>query len=190
MRLIVIDNYDSFTYNLVHIFRELGLKNDMKIVRNDQFEIDEVEVYKNILLSPGSGLPKDAGHMPEVIRRFAPEKNILGVCLGHQGIGENFGCELYNPLKVYHGLVTPVRIISRDEIFDGIPEEFDVCRYHSWVINASSVSDDLEVTSIDESGSVMSVRHKLLNVRGVQFHPESVMTQHGKKIIQNWIELE
>ncbi len=188
-KVIVIDNYDSFTYNLVHILRELGLKGDLRIVRNDQFELDEVEEYDHVLLSPGPGLPSNAGLMPEVIKRYASTKNILGVCLGHQGIGEAFGSELFNLPQVYHGVVTQVNVTQEDGIFKGIPKSFKACRYHSWVIKKETISKELEVTSVAENGNIMSVRHKEYCVRGVQFHPESIMTKYGEKMIQNWLKL-
>ncbi len=188
-KVIVIDNYDSFTYNLVHILRELGLNNDLKIVRNDRFELDLISDYDHILLSPGPGLPKNAGLMPQVIKKYAPTKNILGVCLGHQGIGEAFGSELFNLPQVYHGVVTEVEVIQDDYIFEGIPRSFQACRYHSWVIKRESIGEDLEITSVAENGNIMSVRHKEFNVRGVQFHPESIMTRHGEKMVKNWLRL-
>ncbi|MEO9871376.1 anthranilate synthase component II [Ekhidna sp.] len=188
-KVLVIDNYDSFTYNLVHILRELGLEDSMRIVRNDQFELDEVEEFDCILLSPGPGVPKHTGLMPEVIKRYAPSKNILGVCLGHQAIGEAFGAELLNLSKVYHGMVTPIELKVKDEIFEGLPNSFNVCRYHSWVIEKNAVPDDLIITSVAENGNIMSIKHRNFNVRGVQFHPESIMTEYGKKIIENWIML-
>ena len=188
MSILVIDNYDSFTYNLVHILRELGYSDTMRIVRNDQFELDEVEDFDNILLSPGPGVPKDAGLMPQVIKRYAPSKNILGVCLGHQAIGEAFGSELLNLPKVYHGIVTNIEVKGEDRLFEGIPSSYRVCRYHSWVIDKEKVGADLEVTSVAENGNIMSVKHRAYNVRGVQFHPESIMTEHGKKLIENWLE--
>ncbi len=188
-KVLVIDNYDSFTYNLVHILRELGAGEAMKIVRNDQFEIDEVENFDQILLSPGPGLPKDAGLMPKVIERYAASKNILGVCLGHQGIGEVFGGRLFNLPQVYHGMVTPIELTASDPLFEGIPTEFKVCRYHSWVIEKDSLPKQIEVTSVAENGNVMSIRHKEYNVRGVQFHPESIMTEHGKALMKNWLAL-
>jgi len=188
-KILVIDNYDSFTYNLVHILRELGLDKQMRIVRNDKFEIEEVEAYDNILLSPGPGVPKDGGHMPKVITKYASEKNILGVCLGHQAIGEAFGSSLYNLPQVYHGMVTPIEVVEEDRLFSGIPSSFNVCRYHSWVIDKESVSPDLVITSVAENGNIMSVKHKEYNVRGVQFHPESIMTEHGIQLMKNWIEL-
>ena len=186
-KVLVIDNYDSFTYNLVHILREFGLDESMRIVRNDKFELDEIEEYDYVLLSPGPGVPADAGLMPQVIKRFATSKNILGVCLGHQAVGEAFGCELFNLPHVYHGMVTPIEIIDEDLIFKGLPKAFNVCRYHSWVIEKENISDELIVTSVAENGNIMSVKHKEYNVRGVQFHPESIMTEHGKQIIQNWL---
>ncbi len=188
-KVLVIDNYDSFTYNLVHILRKLGHSEDMKIVRNDQFQLEEVEEYESVLLSPGSGLPKDAGLMPEVVKTFSSSKNILGVCLGHQGIGEAFGGKLFNLPQVYHGMVTPIEIIVEDKIFSGIPQTFNACRYHSWVVEKDSIGDELEVTSVAENGNVMSIQHKKYNVRGVQFHPESIMTEHGEKLIENWLQL-
>lgn len=188
-KVLVIDNYDSFTYNLVHILRELGMEEHMRIVRNDAFTMDEVEHYDCILLSPGPGVPKDAGLMPQLIKQYACTKNILGVCLGHQAIGEAFGSQLLNLPKVFHGMVTPINVIESDELFDGIPESFNVCRYHSWVIDRQTVTDQLIVTSIAENGNIMSVRHKDYQVRGVQFHPESIMTEHGKRLINNWLSL-
>lgn len=187
MSVLVIDNYDSFTYNLVHILRELGLSDSMRIVRNDQFGLEEVDEYQNILLSPGPGIPKDAGLMPQVIEKYGSSKNILGVCLGHQGIGEAFGSQLLNLPKVYHGIVTNIEVLVEDRLFKGLPTQYRVCRYHSWVIDKDKVGDDLEVTSIAENGNIMSVRHKKYNVRGVQFHPESIMTEHGKKLMENWL---
>ena len=188
-KVLVIDNYDSFTYNLVHILRELGVGESMKIVRNDQFEIDEVEEYDHVLLSPGPGLPKDAGLMPKVIERYAKSKNILGVCLGHQGIGEVFGATLLNLPQVYHGMVTPIEVVLNDPLFNGLPSAFNVCRYHSWVIEKGTLPEDMEVTSIAENGNIMSIRHKEYNIRGVQFHPESIMTEHGKTLMKNWLAL-
>jgi len=187
-RILVIDNYDSFTYNLVHILRKLGLKDQIRIVRNDKFKMEEVEGYSHILLSPGPGVPKDAGLMPAIIKDYSSSKNILGVCLGHQGIGEIFGCSLLNLPTVFHGMVTPVEVVEEDQLFIGLPKRFNVCRYHSWVIDKDSISKDLIITSTAENGNIMSIKHKEYNVRGVQFHPESIMTEHGEKLIKNWIE--
>jgi len=189
-KVLVIDNYDSFTYNLVHILRELGLENEMKVVRNDTFSLEEVDEYENILLSPGPGVPKDAGFMPGVIKEYAPAKNILGVCLGHQGIGEAFGSSLFNLPHVFHGMVTPIEVIEKDRLFEGLPQKFDVCRYHSWVIDKNNLSDELLVTSVAENGDIMSIKHKQYEVRGVQFHPESIMTEYGKELMKNWLMLK
>ena len=188
-KVLVIDNYDSFTYNLVHILRTLIDEDHLEVVRNDVFEIEEVDGFEHILLSPGPGVPRDAGLMPEVIKRFAPTKNILGVCLGHQGIGEAFGASLLNLPQVFHGMVTPIEVVEKDELFNGIPDTYNVCRYHSWVIDKTSISEELKVTSVAENGNVMSVKHREYNVRGVQFHPESIMTEHGERLIKNWLGL-
>ncbi len=188
-KVFVIDNYDSFTYNLVHILRELGLEEATRIARNDQFDLNEIKAFDYVLLSPGPGVPMDGGLMPEVIHTYAQTKNILGVCLGHQAIGEAFGGKLYNLPHVYHGMVTPIEIIENDKLFKGLPSSFNVCRYHSWVIEKEHVPSDLIVTSVAENGNIMSVKHRDYNVRGVQFHPESIMTEHGKQIIKNWLEL-
>lgn len=187
MKILVVDNYDSFTYNLVHIIRELGY--DMRIVLNDQFELAEVDLYDHILLSPGPGIPKNAGLMPSLINQYASSKNILGVCLGHQAIGEAFGGELLNLDRVYHGIVTPIEILESDQLFDGLPDSYQVCRYHSWVIKKESIPNDLLITSVAENGNIMSVRHKTFNVRGVQFHPESIMTEHGIQLMKNWLSI-
>lgn len=190
-KVLVIDNYDSFTYNLVHILRELGMGDHMEVHRNDKIAVDYVEEFEHILLSPGPGLPGDAGIMPEVIKRYSPSKNILGVCLGHQGIGEAFGAELFNLPTVFHGVATRVDLTKvQDRLFRDIPSSFKVCRYHSWAIKPDTVPDSLEVTVDDADGNVMALRHKEYNVRGVQFHPESIMTEHGKKMMQNWLNTE
>ncbi|MFY0686900.1 MAG: aminodeoxychorismate/anthranilate synthase component II [Cyclobacteriaceae bacterium] len=189
-RVIVIDNYDSFTYNLVHILKEMGLGNEMDVFRNDKISVDEVGDYRNILLSPGPGVPKDAGIMPEVIKKYASAKNILGVCLGHQGIGEGFGAKLFNLPIVYHGVTTDIAITAKDELFEGIPDTFKVCRYHSWAIDSHELPKSIQVTAKDPDGRIMAIKHESYNVRGVQFHPESIMTEHGKKMIENWIALE
>jgi anthranilate synthase component II len=185
-KILVIDNYDSFTYNLVHILRELG--EEPVVVRNDKITVDDVDNFDLILLSPGPGLPAQAGIMPEVLKKFSATKSILGICLGHQAIGECFGGKLYNLPQVYHGMVTPVKLTREDTLFQNIPTEFKVCRYHSWVINHEGFPEELEITSVDDNGIIMSVKHKRYNVRGIQYHPESVMTEHGKQIIKNWLE--
>ncbi|MDW3193299.1 MAG: aminodeoxychorismate/anthranilate synthase component II [Cytophagales bacterium] len=188
-RVLVLDNYDSFTYNLVHILRELGLSDQMEVHRNDKISLDAVDQFDDILLSPGPGVPQDAGIMPELIKRYAPTKNILGVCLGHQAIGEAFGATLYNLPLVYHGVTTEVEIdAAGDVLFEDIPEKFTVCRYHSWVIEPDSLPANLKITVRGEEGRIMGLAHKQYNVRGVQFHPESIMTEHGKKMIENWLK--
>lgn len=188
-KVLVIDNYDSFTYNLVHILRELGLGADMEVHRNDKIPVDYVEEFERILLSPGPGLPKDAGIMPEVIRRYGPSRSILGVCLGHQGIAECFGASLFNLPVVFHGVATKALLTKeQDTLFDGLPPEFNVCRYHSWAVSADSVPKALAVTALDVSGNIMAIKHRDYRVRGVQFHPESIMTEHGKQMIRNWID--
>ena len=189
-KILVLDNYDSFTYNLVHILRELGFSDDMEVHRNDKISLDAVEGFENILLSPGPGVPKDAGIMPELIKRYGASKNILGVCLGHQAIGEAFGATLYNLPLVYHGVTTEVMVDAEvDRLFEGIPTYFTVCRYHSWVVEPDSLPDDLRITVRGEEGRIMGLAHKKYNVRGVQFHPESIMTEHGIKMIKNWLNL-
>lgn len=189
-RVLVLDNYDSFTYNLVHILRELGLSDQMEVHRNDKISLDEVDNFDDILLSPGPGVPKDAGIMPELIKRYGPTKNILGVCLGHQAIGEAFGASLYNLPLVYHGITTEVEVDEEvDVLFKDLPGKFTVCRYHSWVVKPDSLPADLRITVRGEEGRVMGLAHKEYMVRGVQFHPESIMTEHGKKMIENWLNL-
>lgn len=187
-KVLVIDNYDSFTYNLVHILRELGLDEEMEVHRNDKISVDYAAEFERILLSPGPGLPKDAGIMPEVIKRYADSKSILGVCLGHQGIAESFGAELFNLPTVFHGVATRVDLTAdQDVLFEGLPPYFDVCRYHSWAVRPEHLPATLKVTAVDDEGNIMALKHADLKVRGVQFHPESIMTEHGKQMMKNWI---
>jgi anthranilate synthase component 2 len=183
-KVFVIDNYDSFTYNLVHYLEELDCAVTVK--RNDQFELDELNDYSFILLSPGPGIPADSGLLKAAIERFAPTKNILGICLGQQAIGEVFGARLVNLDKVYHGVATPVHIAKEDLLFKNIPKSFEVGRYHSWVVE-TPLPETLEATSFDEEGQLMSLKHKTYQVRAVQYHPESILTPYGKKILENWI---
>ena len=183
-KVFVIDNYDSFTYNLVHYLEELDC--EVTVKRNDQFELDELEDYPLLLLSPGPGIPDESGLLKAVIERYAPSKKILGICLGQQAIGEVFGASLINLDKVYHGIATPVKVIKEDVLFKDIPEKFDIGRYHSWVV-ATPLPEELIATSVDEEGQLMSLRHKTYDVCAVQYHPESVLTPHGKKILDNWI---
>lgn len=183
--ILVIDNYDSFTYNLVHYLEDLDC--EVTVYRNDEFELDEIAHFDKILLSPGPGIPDEAGLLKAVITKYAQTKSILGVCLGQQAIGEVFGGTLSNLEKVYHGVSSIVKTSVTDELlFEGLGTEFEVGRYHSWVVDAN-LPEVLEATSFDENGQVMSLRHKKYDVRGVQFHPESVLTPNGKKILENWL---
>ena len=187
MKILVLDNYDSFTYNLVHIIRELGY--DMDIFRNDKISLEGVQKYDKILLSPGPGIPDEAGIMKSLVKEYGPTKSILGVCLGHQGIAEVYGAELFNLPTVLHGVTSKVKVTMRSEkIFLELPERFDVTHYHSWAVVPSSISGSLDVTAINDDGLVMAIAHRRFDVRGVQFHPESIMTQYGKEIINNWLK--
>ena len=187
MKIVIIDNYDSFTYNLAHLVKELGT--EVTVLRNDQFQLDDLEVYHKIILSPGPGIPCEAGLLMDVIRHYANRKPILGVCLGHQAIGEVFGARLENLSDVFHGVATPCRIVSDDPIFSGLPTNITVGRYHSWVVSRNGLPDCLEVTAVSDEGQIMALKHKTLNVRGIQFHPESVLTPDGKKMLRNWMFL-
>ena len=187
MKIAIIDNYDSFTYNLSHLVKELGA--EVTVVRNDQFELSDLEPYSKIILSPGPGIPSEAGLLLDVIRTYAGKKPILGVCLGHQAIGEVFGGKLENLSDVFHGVATPCHIVNDDPIFSGIERDITIGRYHSWVVSNENFPDCLEVTAVSDEGQVMALRHKTLNVRGIQFHPESVLTPDGKKMLQNWLFL-
>jgi anthranilate synthase component 2 len=186
MKILVLDNYDSFTYNLVYILRELGYGDQMDIYRNDKIALEEVEAYDKILLSPGPGLPRDAGIMPELIRKYSATKDILGICLGHQAIGEAFGGSLNNLTEVVHGVASEVKL-KEDVLFKGLPETFKIGRYHSWVIDESTLPEELIVTAKTPDGQIMAVKHREYKVRGLQFHPESILTENGKKIMENWI---
>ncbi|WP_242918768.1 anthranilate synthase component II [Pontibacter liquoris] len=186
MDVLVIDNYDSFTYNLVHLMLELGTT--VTVRRNDKTTLEEVSGYQKIMLSPGPGIPDEAGMLKEIIRTFGPTKSLLGVCLGHQAIGEVYGGKLFNSNEVWHGIATPVQVISEDEVlFKNMPQQFSTGRYHSWLVE-KALPDCLTATAVDEAGNIMALRHRDYDVRGVQFHPESVLTEHGRKIIKNWLE--
>ncbi|MDI9310261.1 MAG: aminodeoxychorismate/anthranilate synthase component II [Limnohabitans sp.] len=186
MKIIVIDNYDSFTYNLVHYLEDFNC--EVTVYRNDEFELAELEKFDKILLSPGPGIPSEAGLLKQVIEKYASTKSILGVCLGQQAIGEVFGGQLTNLEKVYHGVATKVKLTNPDEVlFRDLPAEFEVGRYHSWVVANENFPAVLEVTSVDSNGQIMSLKHKSYDVRGVQYHPESVLTPLGKKILENWV---
>lgn len=189
MRILVLDNYDSFTYNLVHIIRELGYGDSMDVFRNDKISLKDVANYDAILLSPGPGIPSEAGILLDLIREYGSTKNILGICLGHQAIGEVYGAELYNMKDVLHGVATPVSLIKKDDyLFRDIPDEFTVCRYHSWAVDSKTVNGKLTINSTDEKGIVMGLSHDDYKVRGLQFHPESILTENGKQLIKNWLE--
>jgi len=184
-KVLVIDNYDSFTYNLVHYLEDLNC--DVTVVRNDKLDLEDVKPFDKIVLSPGPGIPDEAGLLKAIIREYAATKSILGVCLGQQAIGEVFGGSLVNLDEVYHGVATNVTICVDDEsLFTGLEKNIEVGRYHSWVVNAN-LPDCLEATSLDENGQVMSLRHRDYDVKGVQYHPESVLTPDGKKILENWV---
>ncbi|NLZ20285.1 MAG: aminodeoxychorismate/anthranilate synthase component II [Bacteroidales bacterium] len=185
MKIAMIDNYDSFTYNLVHLVKEQGAA--VRVLRNDRFDPEELEPYDKIMLSPGPGIPSEAGRMPEVIRRYAGVKPILGVCLGEQAIGEAFGGTLVNLEEVFHGVQTPCRRTADDYLFAGLPAEFPAGRYHSWVVDAGTLPPCLEAIAMSPEGLVMALRHRSLDLRGLQFHPESVLTPDGAKIINNWL---
>lgn len=187
MKLLILDNYDSFTFNLVHLIEKVS-DVSFDVIRNDKISIEEVNAYDKILLSPGPGLPKDAGIMPELIKTYGATKSILGICLGLQAIGEAYGGNLKNLETVFHGTATPINIISEDIIFDSCPKTFSVGRYHSWVINTSNLPQELQITATDEQGNIMALKHKTHDVRGVQFHPESILSEHGETMIKNWLK--
>lgn len=187
MKIVIIDNYDSFTYNLSHLVKELGA--EVTVYRNDQFELKDLEQFSKIILSPGPGIPSEAGLLLDVIKTYAGKKPILGVCLGHQAIGEAFGGKLENLSDVFHGVATPCHIVNEDPIFSGISKDFTVGRYHSWVVSKDGFPECLEVTAESDEGQIMALRHKTMNIRGIQFHPESVLTPDGKKMLQNWLFL-
>ncbi|HWD88731.1 MAG TPA: aminodeoxychorismate/anthranilate synthase component II [Mucilaginibacter sp.] len=187
MKILIIDNYDSFTYNLVHLVNEIGLQCD--VWRNDKFAIGDVDAYSHIILSPGPGIPSEAGLLLEVIEKYAPTKSIFGVCLGQQAIAEAFGGKLFNLSRPMHGIATPICVTDpHEKLFAGLPQSFKVGRYHSWVVDRDGLPDSLTVTAIDEQdNSIMALRHNQYDVRGVQFHPESVLTEYGRALMQNWL---
>jgi anthranilate synthase component 2 len=187
MKCLLFDNYDSFTYNLYHILCELGADTD--VCRNDKILLEEVEAYDKILLSPGPGIPSEAGLLLPMIEMYAPTKSMLGVCLGEQAIGEVFGAKLLNLKDVYHGVCSDIRVLAKDPLYDGLQPAFRAGRYHSWVVSKDDFPECLEITAVDaEAGHIMGIRHRRYNVCGIQFHPESVLTPQGKKIIENWLK--
>ncbi|WP_044403349.1 aminodeoxychorismate/anthranilate synthase component II [Lacinutrix sp. Hel_I_90] len=185
MRVLVIDNYDSFTYNLVHYLEDLNC--EVTVKRNDKLTLDEVDAFDKIVLSPGPGIPDEAGLLKAIIKQYAPTKSILGVCLGQQAIAEVFGGKIINLDNVFHGVATQVKVTVDDEsLFNGLDKTFNVGRYHSWVVDPD-LPERLEATSFDDNGQIMSLRHKVYDVKGVQYHPESVLTPNGKRILENWV---
>ena len=186
-KVVVIDNYDSFTYNLVHALNQItGTKVD--VFRNDKLDIDDLAVYSHIVLSPGPGIPDEAGLLKDIIRVYAPAKRMLGVCLGHQAIAEVFGGSLINISKVFHGVSTRIRVLDREDyLYRNIPVEFDGGRYHSWIVSKKDLPDSLSITAEARDGEIMGMRHNEYDVRGVQYHPESVLTKEGMAILTNWI---
>ena len=201
MKILVLDNYDSFTYNLVHLVEKI-ISEKVDVHRNDQIPLEKVKDYDKIILSPGPGIPSEAGLLLPLIKEYAASKSILGVCLGHQAIGEAFGGKLVNLSTVYHGVATPIKLVTaqssgansiaveqtRKNLFEGLPEELEVGRYHSWVVSNENFPDVLEVTAQDDNGFIMGLQHKTYDVQGVQFHPESVLTPQGEVILRNWLK--
>ncbi len=187
MKILVLDNYDSFTYNLVHLIRENGYAVD--VFRNDKISLEAVGAYDKILLSPGPGIPDEAGIMKQVVREYGPSTSILGICLGHQGIGEVFGASLFNIPKVLHGVTSLTKITDSDDyLFKDVPSTFQATHYHSWAVLPDSITSELKVTAVNDEGLIMGLRHQTYDVKGLQFHPESIMTPEGPKMIQNWLK--
>ena len=186
-KIVIIDNYDSFTYNLAHLVKELGA--EVTVYRNDRFQLNQLETFDKIILSPGPGIPSEAGLLLDVIKHYAGRKSMLGVCLGHQAIAVAFGGKLINLDEVYHGVATPITQFGNDEIFAGLPKRFDVGRYHSWAVDKTGFPDSLEVTAVSDDGCIMGLKHKHYDIHGIQFHPESVLTPEGKKIVGNWLDM-
>jgi anthranilate synthase component 2 len=187
MKILVLDNYDSFTYNLVHYLEKVS-DAEIEVHRNDKISLQEISKFDKILLSPGPGIPSEAGILLDVIKTYAASKSIFGVCLGQQAIAEAFGASLVNLSAVFHGVSTPVEIIADDFLFKNIPRKLNVGRYHSWCVNKINFPAELEITAIDEEGNIMAIKHKKYEVRGVQFHPESILTEYGLEMIKNWIK--
>ena len=185
MKILVVDNYDSFVYNIVHLLYEIGVE-EIDVIMNDQIDFSTIDDYDKIILSPGPGIPENAGMMPELLREFASTKSILGICLGHQAIAEHFGTKLINLKAPLHGVSSEIEILKDDYLFQNLPTNFKIGHYHSWVVSLS-VSDDLEVLAKDAFGNIMALKHKEYDIRGLQFHPESILTENGKTILTNWI---
>ncbi len=186
-KILVIDNYDSFTYNLIHLIEKV-CDEKVEVHRNDRISLEQVARFDKILLSPGPGIPKEAGILLDVIKKYASSKSILGICLGHQAIVEAFGGKIINLENVFHGIATPVEIVMNDILFENIPSKINVGRYHSWIANRNDFPDSLEIIATDESNQIMGLRHKTFDVRAVQFHPESILTEYGEAMIKNWLK--
>jgi anthranilate synthase component 2 len=188
MKILVFDNYDSFTYNLVQLIREIATDAKVEVFRNDEIPLEDVKAFDKILLSPGPGIPSESGLLLPLIKEYAATKSIFGVCLGQQAIAESFGGSLSNLSKVYHGIATPVHLTANSVLFEGLPTTFNVGRYHSWVVNEKDLPLELTITSKDDDGYIMSLEHTTYDVKGVQYHPESVLTPDGAKILANWLK--
>lgn len=191
MKILIFDNYDSFTYNLVHVMEKI-IHGKVDVFRNDKISLEKVKEYDKIILSPGPGLPCESGLLLPLVKEYASTKSILGVCLGQQAIAEAFGGKLINLKEVYHGVATKIKVnkkrtLSENDIFKSLPDEFEAGRYHSWIVARDDFPDDLEITAEDENGYIMALRHKTFDVQGVQFHPESVLTPDGEKMMKNWL---
>jgi anthranilate synthase component 2 len=186
-KILLIDNYDSFTYNLVH-YLEAITEQEINVIRNDDLDFSKIDEYDSVVISPGPGLPKDAGLLMEFLERFSKEKKILGICLGQQAIAEHFGMQLKNLGEVVHGQARKIEVKNNTGLFKNLPESFTVGRYHSWVIDPESINSDFEITSTDEQGNIMSIQHRTLPISAVQFHPESILTDYGKEMLGNWLE--
>ena len=193
MKILVFDNYDSFTYNLVHLVGKIT-QEKVDVYRNDEIALEKVAEYDKIILSPGPGIPEEAGLLLPLIKQYASTKSILGVCLGHQAIGEAFGGKLVNLTEVFHGVATRIKVGNggaevKSKLFSGLPDEIEVGRYHSWILSDEGFPAELEITARDENGYIMALQHKSFDVQGVQFHPESVLTPDGEKIMRNWLQI-
>jgi anthranilate synthase component 2 len=187
MKILVFDNYDSFTYNIVHALKKLGY-NDVEVHRNDQIVLAEIARFDKIILSPGPGVPSESGILLDLIKTYAASKSILGVCLGEQAIAEAFGGKLINLPEVHHGVTSEIQVLDNDMLFNDLPKKMTVGRYHSWAVEKESLPDCMKITAVDESGMIMALAHKQYDIRGVQFHPESVLTPEGEEMLRNWLE--
>lgn len=189
MKILILDNYDSFTYNLVHIVKELGYGKALDVIRNDKITVEEAGIYDKILISPGPGIPDEAGILKPLVKQYAETKSILGICLGLQGIAEVFGGALYNMKTVLHGVAGNISVSDPDDyLFADVPLEFKGCHYHSWAVESGSLNGQLKVTAVDEQKNIMGLSHTTFDVKGLQFHPESILTAHGKRMIENWLK--